>query len=126
MKFAKIVFWVAGIYGLLVITPLYFMFERVGQTSPPAITHPEYYYGFVGTAFAWQLAFLVIATDPARYRPLIFACMVEKFSFLIAVYVLYAQHRIGTQILAFGSIDGLLGILFVASFFALRGNRKTV
>jgi hypothetical protein len=27
MKFAKIVFWIAGIWGVLVLTPLYFMFD---------------------------------------------------------------------------------------------------
>ena len=40
MKFAKVVFWVAGIWGLLVITPLYFIFDLIGKNDPPAITHP--------------------------------------------------------------------------------------
>jgi len=30
MKFAKIVFWVAGIYGVLVLAPLYFIFNTIG------------------------------------------------------------------------------------------------
>ncbi len=42
MKFAKIVFLVAGIWGLLVITPLYFMFDLIGRKDPPAITHPGF------------------------------------------------------------------------------------
>ena len=45
MKFAKIVFLVAGIYGLIVLLPLYFLEERTGRDFPPPITHPEYYYG---------------------------------------------------------------------------------
>ncbi len=38
MRFAKIVFWVAGIWGLLVLTPLYFMFDLIGRNDPPPIT----------------------------------------------------------------------------------------
>jgi hypothetical protein len=81
MRFAKIVFWVAGIWGLLVITPLYFMFDLIGRQDPPPITHPGFYYGFVGCALAWQLAFCFMATDPVRYRPLIIPSLFEKFRF---------------------------------------------
>jgi hypothetical protein len=37
----KIVFWIAGIWGVLVLTPLYFMFDMIGRQDPPAITHPS-------------------------------------------------------------------------------------
>ena len=39
MKFAKIVFWIAGIWGVLVLTPLYFMFDLIGPERSPA-HHP--------------------------------------------------------------------------------------
>ena len=120
MRFAKVTFWIAGIYGLIVLTPLYFLFDQVGLRQPPAITHPEYYYGFVGVGLAWQLAFLVIATNPARYRLLILPSIFEKFSYAVAVYTLFAQHRIASQAVAFGSVDGLLGVLFVAAYFAVK------
>ena len=68
MKFAKIVFYVAGIYGLLVLFPQYFMEAKTGQDFPPAITHPEYYYGFIGVALAFQILFLIIARNPLQYR----------------------------------------------------------
>ena len=64
MKFAKIVFYAAGIWGILVLTPLYFLFDRIGRQDPPPITHPGFYYGFVGVALAWQIAFLIIAPTP--------------------------------------------------------------
>ena len=48
MKFAKIVFWIAGIWGVLTLTPLYFMFDLIGRKDPPPITHPAFFYGFVG------------------------------------------------------------------------------
>ena len=35
MKFAKIVFWIAAIWGFLVITPLYFMFDLIAKNDPP-------------------------------------------------------------------------------------------
>jgi len=85
MRFAKIVFWVAGIWGLLVITPLYFMFDLVGRNDPPPITHPGFFYGFVGVALAWQFAFVFIATDTPRFRPLMIPCVLEKFGYGAAV-----------------------------------------
>lgn len=123
MKFAKVVFWAAGIYGVLVLTPLYSLIDVVGQRTPPAVTHPEYYYGFVGAGLAWQLAFLVIATNPARYRMLILPAIFEKFSYVIAIYVLYRRGRVAGQMALFGMADLAWGILFVVSFFVLRRQR---
>jgi uncharacterized membrane protein YccC len=117
MKFAKIIFRVAGIWGLLTLTPLYFMFNLIGQKDPPPITHPAFFYGFVGAALAWQFAFFVIATDPTRYRPLMIASVFEKFSYGIAVVILITQDRIHSSDLLFGGVDLLLGTLFVISYF---------
>ena len=39
MKFAKTVFWIAGIWGVLVVAPLYLMFDLIGRKDPPPITH---------------------------------------------------------------------------------------
>jgi hypothetical protein len=33
----------------------------------------------------------MIGSDPKRYRPLMLAAVVEKFSFAMAVYVLFAK-----------------------------------
>jgi hypothetical protein len=65
MRFARWVFLIAGIYGLLVVTPQYFMEGVIARTTGP-ITHPEYFYGFVGVVVAFQLVFLVVARDPIR------------------------------------------------------------
>ncbi len=120
MKFAKIVFWVAGIYGVLVLPPLYFMFHAIGVQDPPPLTHPGFYYGFLGVALAWQFAFLVIATDPARYRPLMIPAVFEKWSYSAAMLVLFLQGRIHRSDLALSSPETLLGALFLISFFAAR------
>jgi hypothetical protein len=120
MKFAKIVFWIAGIWGFLVITPLYFMFDLISQKDPPPITHPAFFYGFVGLALAWQVAFCFIATDPARYRPLMVPSILEKATWVIAVVTLVLQGRTHASDLVFAGTDGLLGILFVIAYFKTR------
>ncbi|MGA2356365.1 MAG: hypothetical protein ABSG02_17865 [Terriglobales bacterium] len=116
MKFAKIVFWSAGIWGILVLTPLYFMFDIIGRQDPPPITHPAFYYGFVGVGLAWQVAFLIIATNPTRFRPLMVAGMIEKFSYGTTFVVLFLQHRLHASDLTFGAVDLLFGALFVFAF----------
>ena len=117
MKFAKVVFWIAGIWGFLVLTPLYFMFDVIGRQDPPPITHPGFYYGFVSVSLAWQIAFLVIARDPLRFRLMILAAILEKFGYVISSAALYLQARLHASDLVFGGVDSLLGILFVISFF---------
>ena len=117
MKFAKIVFRIAAIWGVLVLTPLYFMLNLIGRNDPPPITHPTFFYGFIGAALAWQIAFFIIATDPARYRPLMIPSVFEKFSYGIAVVILVMQHRMHASDLVFGGMDLLLGVLFVIAFF---------
>jgi len=117
MKFAKIVFWIAAIWGLLVITPLYFLFDLIGRNDPPPITHPGFYYGFVGLALCWQITFLLIATDPVRYRPLMIPSILEKVSYGAAVLVLVQQGRMHPSDLVFAGTDLLLGIFFLISYF---------
>jgi hypothetical protein len=116
VKFAKIVFWIAGIWGLLVIAPLYFLFNLIGRTDPPIITHPGFYYGFVGLALSWQIAFLFIATDPLRFRPLMIPSVLEKVSYVAAVLLLVQQGRMHSSDLVFAGTDFLLGVLFVLSY----------
>jgi hypothetical protein len=117
MKFSKTVFWIAGIWGLALITPLYFLFDKIGQRDPPPITHPGFFYGFVGCALAWQVAFCFIATDPVRYRPLMIPSVLEKATFAIALATLFSQGRTHPLDLMFAATDGLLGLLFLIAYF---------
>jgi hypothetical protein len=121
MKLARWVFTIAGVYGLIVMLPYYFLEARIGHDYPPAITHPEYYYGFTGVTIMWQLVFLVMGRDPARFRPLMWVAAGEKLSFAVSVPVLYLQGRLVAVVLPFAGIDLLLGILFVISWFATAG-----
>jgi hypothetical protein len=116
MGFARWVFLAAGVYGFVVLTPLYVLESAVSSSQGP-VTHPEYYYGFVGCALAFQLLFLIIARDPARLRPAMLAAIVEKAGFPAAVWPLFLQHRAPATVAVFSSIDLLWGALFVISYF---------
>lgn len=114
-RFARRVYLIAGIYGLVVMLPQYFLESRIGRDNPPPITHPEYFYGFIGIVLVWQLAFLVISRDPVRFRMLMPVTMLEKLVFAVPVILLYAQGRVAASVLPFAAIDLVLGTLF---FFA--------
>ena len=117
VRLAKTIYFIAGIYGLIVLVPQFFMEEKTGRDFPPAITHPEYYYGFIGVGVAWQVLFLILSKDPVRYRAMMIPSILEKASFAIAVLVLFFQHRIPPIILAAGMIDLIFGLLFILAYF---------
>src|SRR5215204_3690315 len=123
MKFARYTFLIGGVLGILLLVPQYFLLEKTGAETPPAITHPEYYYGFTGVALAFQIAFLIIATDPIRFRPMILASIVEKFSFVVALLVLYLQEEVRGPIMAAAVFDLILGVLFIISYFTTAETR---
>jgi hypothetical protein len=117
MKFAKYTFWIAAIYGFLALIPQYFLENKIGIDNPPAITHPEYFYGFIGVALAWQLAFIIIARNPVKYRMLMIPAIFEKLSFAVATSILFSQDRLAAQMFGAGVIDLIFGILFVIAYF---------
>ena len=116
MKFAQRVLQIAGLYGLVALLPMYLMEEKTGRDFPPAITHPEYYYGFIGVAVAWQVAFLIMSRDPVRYRLLLIPAVIEKFSFGVAVIVLFGFARVTELMLAAAVVDLVLGTLFAVAY----------
>jgi hypothetical protein len=124
MKFAKIVFWIAAIWGVLVLTPLYFIFDMIGRQDPPPITHPAFYYGFVSVGLAFQVAFIVIAKDPVRLRPMMIPSVLEKFGYGATLLALYLQNRLHPQDLALGGIDVLFGLLFLTAFFKTSNSKN--
>jgi hypothetical protein len=116
MTLARIVFYIAFIWGLVIITPLFFIFDLIGQKDPPPITHPAFFYGFATTALAFQFVFFVIARDPIRFRPIMLPSILEKFGYAAALSVLFSQHRLHPQDFALAAIDSLFGILFLIAF----------
>ncbi len=116
MKFSRIVFYTAFAWGILILTPLYFLFDTIGRQDPPPITHPGFYYGFLSAGMAWQFAFLIIARDPIRFRPMMLPSILEKFAYAASFGVLYSQHRMHGSDLVFAGIDLVFGMLFVWSY----------
>jgi hypothetical protein len=92
------------------------MFDIISRNDPPPLTHPGFFYGFVGAALAWQVAFFIIAKDPSRHRPLMIPSMFEKFTYGAAVLVLVGQGRMHASDMVFGGVDLVLGILFVIAY----------
>ena len=121
MTFSKWVFAAAGVWGVLVVPPLYFLYDTVGRMNPPAVTHPEFYYGFLAVTMAWQFAFFVIASDPVRFRLLMLPAICEKMFYVVTLAVLLAQGRIVPSQFPFGVVDFVLGVLFTAAFFKTPG-----
>lgn len=113
MTFAKRVFFIAAILGVIVLAPQYFLEAKIGRDFPPPITHPEHFYGFVGVALAWQILFFIIARDPVRYRGAMIPAVLEKVGFGAAAVVLYAQGRAAVPIL----VGGILDLIFAALFW---------
>jgi hypothetical protein len=121
-RFARRVYTVAGIYGLIVMLPQYFLADRIGRDAPPPITHPEYFYGFIGVVLAWQLAFLVIGREPARFRALMPVTVLEKLVFAVPVLMLWAKGQVAASVLPFAGLGLLLGALFFASYLRTKAD----
>jgi hypothetical protein len=115
MRFAKWVFLAAGVSGILLVLPPYFLEAEMVRHQPP-LNHPEYYYGFFGLTLAWQVLFLVIGSEPVRFRPAMLPAVLEKVSFAAAVPILYGLHRVPASWLAFAAMDGTWAVLFILSY----------
>jgi len=110
---------IAGLYGIAVILPGFFSEAHYSGMFPPAVNHLEFYYGFYGVTFAWQIAFLVMATDPVRYRPLLIPAFLEKGLFPAFIAWLYATGRVSFMLFAMSWIDIVFLVLFILGFRAL-------
>src|SRR5215470_10697558 len=67
MKFARIVFVIAGVWGIVVVTPLYFLRDVTGLPYAAPTLYPHFFYGFLSVTMAWQIAFLMIGSNPVRW-----------------------------------------------------------
>jgi len=116
MTFAKWVFTIGGLFGLIMIAPLFFLEDQMAQMGGGPITHPENYYGFVGVTFAWQLVYLVIGRNPAPYRPIMLLGALGKVIFAVSVWTLALQGRTPVLTAVIATPDLLLAALFVMAW----------
>src|SRR5262245_8989384 len=116
MQFAKAVFVFAGVWGIVVLSPLYGLVDVTGRRYAPPVQYPHFFYGFLSVAMAWQLAFLVIGSNTSRFRPLMIPAIVEKLGHIGGVAVLFARGRLTTTDASAAGPDLLLALLFIAAF----------
>lgn len=121
MKFAKWTFLIAGIYGIMILLPMYFLESYWNENFPPAITHPELFYGFVGVALSWQIVFIMISKNVQKYRFLMIPAVLEKFTYGIACLFLFTSGRLSPELVGGGIIDLVLGGCFVVAFMLTKG-----
>ena len=120
VPFARRVFRIAGLSGVLIVLPMYFVERQYGIDYPPAITHPEFFYGFVGVTLACQVMFLIISTDPIRYRPMMLAGIVEKVTYGAAIIWLVSAGRTPSVVGVTAAVDLTFGVLFLAAFLKTK------
>ena len=120
MTFARIVFVVAGTWGIVVLTPFYWLVDVTGRQYDPPSAYPHFFYGFIAVALVWQIAFLVIGSNPARFRALMIPAMLEKFGYVATLGLLFGRGRIAFVDAVAVVPDGLLGLLFILAFVKTR------
>ena len=118
----KRIFLIAFVYGLISLVPMFFLEAALAKIAPPAITHPEFYYGFLAVALVWQWLFLEIARDPAANRRLIPLAIAEKLLYVATLAALFAAGRVAASALAPAVLDAALLAGFVYAYLKLRPN----
>ena len=126
MKFAKYVFIAAGVWGIAVLTPLFFLVDITGRPYAAPRDHPHFFYGFLAVALAWQFAFLLIGSDPVRYRLMMIPAFIEKAGYVAVAMLLYNQGRISLDEAGTAIPDSLLLILFVVAFLKTARTVRSV
>lgn len=121
-KTVKRIFQIAGIYGILVLSPQLFLGAEAFRDVTPPITHTAFLYGFTGLALVWQLVFFIIASDPKRYRLIMLGAILEKASFGIVCLSHYFFKEIIPDLFLGGMID--LAIMFAFIFCFIKTEKS--
>ena len=107
-RFARRMFRWAAVYGVIVLAPLYFL--------PPPAERADAYFGFIGSALAFQWVYWIIGGDPVRYRALMPVGVLAKLSFAIPALTLFALGRLDALTAVPVGIDVLLAVGFVVAW----------
>jgi hypothetical protein len=117
MRFARLIFRIAGIYGIIVMAPMLFMERQIA----PSAAHPVFFYAWVSVNLAWQILFIVLATAPSRYRPMMLVCVLQKATAAIAIPWLFVLGRVGGMWLGAAATDLCFAVLFFIAHRVTRG-----
>lgn len=104
--FARVVFALAGLFGLGQMIPLY---QQGGSPT---------YYALLGTIGAWQILFFLIAWKPTELRSAMIPAVFEKLFWCVTLFVLYSRASLSSTDLAVSATpNALLGVLFALAYF---------
>jgi hypothetical protein len=120
MSFARYTFIAAGVWGIAVLTPLFFLVDLTGRPYAAPAEYPHFFYGFLSVAWAWQIAFFVIGSNPGRFRPFMITAFIEKAGYVIGTTLLRSQGQISAPDASTAIPDALLLALFVVAFVKTR------
>lgn len=112
VRFARGLYRIAAIYGVIVLLPLYFV--------PLPAPYRLNLVGFAGAALVFQGMFWIIARDPLRFLPLVGLSVFEKLCFGVPALAFWLRGQTDSVTATFGAIDLLLGALFAVAWFRLR------
>ena len=116
MTFAKWVFTLGGVWGVLIIAPLFFLESTLAAASTP-LSHPDIYYGFAASTLMWQVGYLAIGRDPARFRPFMLIGATGKVIYFVSCLALFLTGRVPPLVPMLTAPDILLAALFVVAWF---------
>jgi hypothetical protein len=118
MKFARVVFIAGGVWGIAALAPFYWLVDISGRHYTAPMDYPQFFWGFFSVALTWQFAFLLIGSNPVRFRPLMLPAIVEKFGFIVTLALLLGRGRISAADAVAAIPDTVVGLLFIAAFAA--------
>jgi hypothetical protein len=111
------IFRISGVYGILILVPQ--LFRESAFAGGTQLTHPEFFYGFFLVSLAFQVLFLIISTDPLKYRDAMLACFLEKGGHFISCLLLFLQKRVSAEMMIASSPDALMLCLFIYSYITI-------
>jgi hypothetical protein len=126
MRFARTVFVGAGIWGIAVLTPLYWLIDITGRRYPLPADYPHFFYGFLSVALAWQLAFLIVGINPLFFRALMLPSILEKFGWVATLAVALRSVADSGDRRAGGNSGPGAWLLFVVAFVRTGAAAKRV
>jgi hypothetical protein len=115
VKISRNIFRISAVYGILILAPQLFR-ESAFTIAGSQLNHPEFFYGFFLVSLAFQVVFLIISTDPIRYRPIMLACFIEKAGHATSCVWLFLNNRLAKDMLIASSPDVLMLCLFIYSY----------
>jgi hypothetical protein len=123
VNFSRMVFLVAGVFGLLLLVPLAYSAIVDSQTFLPALGGGGLFFlDFVLQYLFWQVLYLVLATDPVRYRPMMIPAF---FSQVIGVLNPQWLYLYGFRYwIPVAVVEAALAILFVVAYFTTGRTRS--